>query len=182
MDLDEASLQGMPGNVKKYQAAKILTRKETQAWIQQHQPSFAVYTFFPTLTVGPSLIQTSASDADAQNAVLLNVVSTGALRVAAFYVDVRNVAQAFVAALEADAPSGLEVILRGRKTTWREIAAIVKEAYPDEGFRIEAPEKEPDLWEVETKAAEDVLGVKWTPTAQLVRDVVDQQLSFRKGV
>ncbi|KFA70144.1 hypothetical protein S40285_06610 [Stachybotrys chlorohalonatus IBT 40285] len=163
----------------KYQGSKILAHQATRDWLEAEKPSFAVLTFHPVYVIGPSLIQTSAENIDTVNGVFWNVIRTGEVMLKpTTYVDVRDVAEALVKSLGVSVPSGQEFILHSVPTTWSDIAEAVHTLYPHQDFKLKKiPDDKLDI-ELENKAAKEMLGIPGRPIEELVRGVVDQQLSF----
>lgn len=169
---------GLAGHGLKYQASKILAHQASKNWVKEHQPHFSLITLHPTFVVGPSLIQTSAEDADAINSWLWASLHSEKPLLSTLWVDVRDVADAHIKAL--DAPIGgavSEFLLNGPKFTWDDVIEYVKTKYPQLDVKLQPPfDKNPS---VETPGAENVLGIKWRGFEEMAGSVLDQQLSFR---
>ncbi|KAH7309799.1 3-beta hydroxysteroid dehydrogenase/isomerase family protein [Stachybotrys elegans] len=163
----------------KYHGSKILAHEATKEWLAANKPGFSVLTFHPVFVIGPSLIQQSAKEIDAVNGGLLQTLRTGNIVFHhPVFVDVRDVAEAMVKAVDGPASPGQEFILHGERTTYDDVAAAAQALYPEQGFQLKAPVSgNPVVLNTETKGAEN-LGIKFRPFKEVLQAFIDQQLSF----
>lgn len=86
------------------------------------------------------------------------------------FVDVRDVAAIHVASLNMRrVPDSQRFLVCGGKFTW----AAVKDVHQYGGVSRDALSGvEKDFYEIGTKKVEDMLGVKWTPLVESVRDAL----------
>ncbi|OBS26006.1 hypothetical protein FPOA_06537 [Fusarium poae] len=169
---------GPAGNAVMYQGSKILAHEKTKEWVLENIPAFSLYTFHPTFVIGPSIFQQRVEQIDSINKFFLDTVRTGNIIIPPLFVDVRDVADAFVKALAASIPVGQEFILTGQPTSWAEIGTEVKALYPDAMFELEATAKEGPPMDVVPQAANQFLNIKWKSLTDLVQGVLDQQLAL----
>lgn len=166
------------GHGIKYQGSKILAHQATIDWIEKNKPSFPVLTFHPSFVTGPSLYQKKPEEIDSINYLVFNTIRTGEQTVAAVLVDVRDVAEAFARALDAPVGKFQEFILSGLATTWTDVAELVQRIYPDSGFQLKGPQGDVPGMIAVTKAAEEILGIKWRSVEEVVRGIVDVQVAL----
>ncbi|KAF9874714.1 nad dependent epimerase dehydratase family protein [Colletotrichum karsti] len=178
VDPDMAVPEGVPGHGLMYQGSKILAHQATADWVAKNKPSFPVLTFHPSFVTGPSLSQTKPEEIDSINHLVLETIRTGAVTIPPVFVDVRDVAHAMAEALSAPVPAFQEFILSGHATTWSEVAELAQKLYPTAGFKLKAPVQEPPAVTAVTKAADEILGMKWKSLEEVIRGVVDVQLAL----
>ncbi|KAJ5248827.1 NAD(P)-binding protein [Penicillium chermesinum] len=178
LDLSVPFPAGPEGYGKKYHASKILSHQATRDWLSANNPHFAVLTLHPVFVLGDSLIQETADQIGGINAWLWDSAITGTPRLGNIWVHVRDVADAHVKALEKDIPSGTEFILSAPGISWDKAASFIKEKFPEVESKLEPPIN--FNWSVETKAADELLGMKWRSQETILEDVFNQQL-FLQG-
>jgi nucleoside-diphosphate-sugar epimerase len=164
----------------KYHASKLLAHHATLDWVQANNPHYNVITLHPSFVFGHSLIQTSTENADPLNKMLWASLSSEKPQIPSSGVDVKDVAAAHLKALDLKVGENSEVqefLLSGAGWRWDRVVDFVNEKYPNLGIKMTGPFAED--WKVETKRAEELLGVEWTPVEDTVADVLDQQLRFR---
>ncbi|KAH6994640.1 hypothetical protein EDB82DRAFT_556923 [Fusarium venenatum] len=169
---------GPAGNAVMYQGSKILAHEKTREWVLENSPTFSLFTFHPTFVVGPSIFQERFEQIDSINKFFFDTVRTGNIIIPPLFVDVRDVADAFVGALVATIPDGQEFILTGQPTSWPEVGKEAKALYPDAKFELESTAKEGSPMDVVPQAANRFLNIKWKSLTDLVRGVLDQQLAL----
>ncbi|KAF5520981.1 putative uncharacterized oxidoreductase [Colletotrichum aenigma] len=180
VDLNMEFPEGLPGHTKKYHGSKVLAHQATEDWVKKNKPSFKVLTLHPSFVTGPSLLQKKAEEADSINYLFLDFVRTGNVTFPPVLVDVRDVAEAFYRALTAPVPAEFqEFVLSGVKTSWNEIAELVQKLYPAADFKLKPPVEGAPTMSAVTKAADEILGMKWRSLEELIRGVVDVQLAFK---
>ncbi|KAJ0363469.1 hypothetical protein COL154_005615 [Colletotrichum chrysophilum] len=180
VDVNMELPEGLPGHTIKYQGSKILAHQATEDWVKKNSPSFKVLTFHPSFVTGPSLLQKKAEQIDSINYLFLDAVRTGNITFPPVLVDVRDVAEAFARALTAPVPAEFqEFILSGVTTSWNEIAEVVQKLYPAADYKLKPPVEGAPTMSAVTKAADEILGMKWRSLEELIRGVVDVQLAFK---
>ncbi|KAJ0280719.1 hypothetical protein Brms1b_004009 [Colletotrichum noveboracense] len=180
VDVNMELPEGLPGHTIKYQGSKILAHQVTENWVNKNNPSFKVLTLHPSFVTGPSLLQKKAEEIDSINYLFLDAVRTGNITFPPVLVDVRDVAEAFTRALTASVPADFqEFVLSGVTTSWNEIAGVVQKLYPAADYKLKPPVEGAPTMSAETKAADEILGMKWKPLEELIRGVVDVQLAFK---
>jgi nucleoside-diphosphate-sugar epimerase len=170
---------GLDGHGLKYQASKILAHQATLQFIQQQKPHFTLATLHPTFVLGPSLIQKSAEGVSGVNYMLMgSLMSTKPLFPSAV-VDVRDVADAMIATIDAEFEKvGEEFIISGKETSWDDIVAFIRSTYPRVAINLEPPFEQ--AFEANSGKAEKLLGAKWKPMEEIIGIVLDQQLALKK--
>ncbi|GFF81589.1 putative uncharacterized oxidoreductase C513.07 [Aspergillus lentulus] len=94
-------------------------------------------------------------------------------------VHIDDVVEAHLKALDAAILDGSPYPLSGQGRTWRDLADVVQQLYPEPGANLIPDIKEEFLSTDSTKAQAE-LGMRWRSWDQMLRDVVDRQLEFGK--
>lgn len=171
---------GQAGAGLKYQASKILAHQATLAFMRTHSPSFDLITMHPTFVLGRSLVQMSAAGIDGINAWLWSSLNSKKAQFASLCVHVRDVAEAHVKALQRDVPSGTAFLLSGPSFGWDDVVKFVKSEYEGKiDVNLIGPFSEPPV--ADASKAERLLGMTWRSMEEIVGDVLDQQLDFKKS-
>lgn len=137
-------------------------------------------TLHPAFVYGHSHTQTRAEDIGSTNGMLFGTIMTGTPSGSITAIHVQDVAEAQIKALDDSVPDGSRFLLAGPKASWSDVARIVQRDYPSLGAKI--TESIPGTsFPVDTSEAEKVLGMKWRPLDQMVKDVVEQQVGLRKA-
>lgn len=111
--------------------------------------------------------------------MLFGTIMTGTVCGNITAVHVQDVAEAHVRALDESVADGERFLLAGEKASWSDVAAIVEREYPDCEAKIGSG-LAGDSWAVDTTKAEKELGMKWRSLDVIVKEVMDQQLGFRR--
>lgn len=179
-ELDKVDLNGHYGMETQYQASKILAHQATREWIQANKPSFTTITFHPSFVTGPSVLQKKRSEVAPMNETFYKTIVSGTLAIPTYFADVRDVSKAFIKAIKADVPNGQEIIIMGPEVGWDVIAHAAKALYPEGTVGLKPTGSEPTGLLVDRNGYENILGLKWTSTEDLIRGVVDQQRSLEE--
>ncbi|KAE9369037.1 NAD(P)-binding protein [Stipitochalara longipes BDJ] len=180
VNLEMALPEGPAGHALRYSASKILAHQATRDFLKKRNPKYTLITFHPTLVLGHSLTQDSG-DISGSNGMVWQPLFSEKPTAPAGWVHVRDVADAHIKALKADIETGMEFLLSGSKpaSPWEEIVSFVKSQYPGLGWKLRPPFE--GGWEVDVSRAEQVLQIDWRSKEDMVRDIVEQQLSFRQA-
>ncbi|KAH8655772.1 hypothetical protein BX600DRAFT_515465 [Xylariales sp. PMI_506] len=190
IDVDMPIPDGFAGHVVKYQSSKILAHQAYRDWVSEHRPTFATASFHPTFVLGPSLVQATAGDISGMNALFWVSLQSDQPKIPPTCVDVRDVAKAFVRALERDlsagssssssnnSSTGPEYILSGQVFTWDDVVKFVKRDYPNIDVKLNPPFHQRMV--ADTSRAEKDLGLEWRSMEDLIGSVVDQQLKLQE--
>ncbi|KAH7173128.1 uncharacterized protein B0J16DRAFT_275674 [Fusarium flagelliforme] len=173
-------LNGHYGMETQYQASKILAHQATREWIQANKPSFTTITFHPSFVTGPSVLQKKRSEVAPMNETFYETIVSGTLAIPTYFADVRDVSKAFIKAIKADVPNGQEIIIMGPEVGWDVIAHAAKALYPEGTVGLKPTGSEPTGLPVDRNGYENILGLKWTSTEDLIRGVVEQQRSLEE--
>jgi nucleoside-diphosphate-sugar epimerase len=148
--------------------------------MRDHSPSFDLITFHPTFVLGRSLVQSGTTGIDGINAWLWSSLQSEKPQFASICVHVTDVADAHIKALQRDVPSGTAFLLSGPAFGWNDVVQFVKRDYEGEiDVKLVGPFAEPPI--ADTKRAERLLGMTWKSMEQIVGDVLDQQLEFKRS-
>ncbi|KAE8404071.1 hypothetical protein BDV37DRAFT_283118 [Aspergillus pseudonomiae] len=174
--------RGIP--MRLYHASKLLANRTACEFRKIEKPHYALVTLHPVFVYGPNPLQTAAEEIEeSSNGLLWYAIMTGTphhsySQVPGVHID--DVVDAHLKALDPAIPDGSRYLLSGKGTTWKEVADIIQQNYPSLGAQI-TPHIEEEFLSTDSSKAETELGIEWRSWGQMVRDVVDQQLSFVKG-
>jgi nucleoside-diphosphate-sugar epimerase len=177
VDLDKPFPDGQQGRFNKYHASKVLAHQAYRDWVQQHQPGFVTISLHPTYVIGPDLFQENADDIRGVNLLFWSTLHSEQPTVPPVFVDVRDVALAFIRILDGDIRNGSEFILSSDPFTWQDVADFVKSRYPTVELKLTPPFNIGVT--VDNKPAERDLDMRWRSMETLASAVIDQQLEFR---
>ncbi|KAI0397831.1 NAD(P)-binding protein [Xylariaceae sp. FL0594] len=205
VDLDAAFPAGPAGEMAKYHASKILAHQAYRDWVVRNKPSFLTLSFHPVFVIGRDLLllqksSTAAQELTGVNALFWQSLTSETAVVYSSFVDVADVALAFARAFDAvtttpvsasegeegekkvkvKVKSGTEYLLAAPKTTWRDIAAFVRERYPAVDVKLTPQGMDKPAGDVDTRPAERELDLRWTPMEEYVGAVVEQKLALKR--
>jgi nucleoside-diphosphate-sugar epimerase len=170
---------GLIGHALKYQISKVLAHKASLDFINTQNPHYPLITLHPTFVLGPSLVQKSAEDVSGGNMLFMQSLASEKPLFPPALVDVRDVAQATLGAIDAKVErSGEEFIHNGLRASWEEVVGYVKRDYPSVEVKLLPPFDK--AFDADGAKAEKYMGVKWRPTEEIIRSLMDQQLGFLK--
>ncbi|KAJ5508821.1 hypothetical protein N7527_010964 [Penicillium freii] len=161
-----------------YHASKLLADHATWEFRDTAKPQYALVTLHPAFVYGHNLVQSSADGVNAgSNGGLWDIIMKANSTRNMVGVHIQDVAEAHIKALDPKIVDGSKYLLAGPKTTGSEIARIVHRLYPDSGALI-SENFQGASFPVDVTKAETELGIQWRSFESMVRDVMDQQLSF----
>ncbi|KAF9893485.1 hypothetical protein FE257_010797 [Aspergillus nanangensis] len=164
-----------------YMASKLLANTATWDFWKASKPHYALVTLHPAFVYGHNLMQTSADGIQGgSNGALWGFIMGGYPVGFLTGVHVRDVAEAHIRTLNPKIADGSKYLLAGKGITVPEIAQFIQKRYPDVGAVV-TEDSNGVLDPVDTTKAETELGMNWRSFESMVQEVVDQQLSFRKG-
>lgn len=176
-----------------YRASKKLAERAAWDFVQSERPSFDLVTVCPPLVLGPVVHHLASLDAiNTSNERVVQLVQgkwkegipdTGA---AILWVDVRDVARAHVRALEAgDSAAGKRLFVTAGTFSNAEIAAVVRDAFPDLSDRVPGPEvkggefpPKDKIYNFDNSATNDILGFKYITLKESISDLVKDIKAF----
>lgn len=127
--------------------------------------------------LGPDLLQEKAEELAGVNGFIWRSLHSEKPSLPPAFVDVRDVATAFMLASENDIQSGAEYLVSGPEVSWHEIADMVKSRYPSIEVKLTPPFE--NWHRVVTERAERELGLRWISIEESLSSVIDQQLAFQ---
>jgi nucleoside-diphosphate-sugar epimerase len=176
--------QALENNPNGYRASKTFAERAAWDFLENEKPNFTVSTICPPLVLGPIVHYLNSLDAlNTSNKGVLNQVQGGArdaddkpMNPVYIWVDVRDVAEAHVNAMEIEAAANKRFFTTAGHFSWNRIAKIIRDNFPE--YEDKLPPKEwkggytPDVYKVDTRQIEDVLGIKWRSLDETVVDTV----------
>ncbi|CAN9423791.1 unnamed protein product [Alternaria alternata] len=157
--------------------------RATLEWVAENKPHFVVITLHPSFVFGRNLSQTSPDGVDGTNAMLWGCLYSEKPFIPAVGVDVRDVALAHVRALETKLDGNNEVqefVLSASEKdgwSWTNIAKFAQEKYPGLGTKLEGSFDAPPP--VESRRAQEILGIRWKRMEDTIASFLDHQLELR---
>ncbi|KAM0322989.1 hypothetical protein ACHAQA_009088 [Verticillium albo-atrum] len=175
-----------------YRASKKLAERAAWDFVDQHAPGFDLVTICPPLVLGPVGAHLATLDAiNTSNERLVQllrgawktqIADTGA---AVLWVDVRDCAAAHLRALDRPAAAGQRLFTTAGWFSNREIAAVVRDNFPDLRERLPGPEVEggappprDKLYGFDNSKTNEVLGIQWIGLEKSIVDSVKQLQSL----
>ncbi|GIC84216.1 uncharacterized protein Aud_000030 [Aspergillus udagawae] len=163
----------------RYRAGKLAAHRATLEFASDHDPHFNIVMLYPTFVFGPSRLQESASELAGTNALLFSTLMSEHPKGGQFLgVHIEDVAKAHIRALDYAASGVSGFLLSAKRRSWSEVCKLVSEEFPTMKLKLQ-----PRDWEhysVDTSQAEKCLGLSFRPMEDQVRDLLQQQLSFRE--
>lgn len=156
-----------------------------------HKPGFLTLSFHPVFVIGHDLFQERPEELGGVNGLFWQSLHSETPIMPSSLVDVRDVALAFARAFDETeekdksgkdvVKSGTEYLLAGREVKWRDVVDFVKEKYPAVQVQINTslPVVNRSGGSVDTKPAEEELGLRWRSMEETVGAVVEQQLALK---
>lgn len=126
------------------------------------------------------MIQTAPEDIDGINARFWDSLHSGKPTIPNAWVDVRDVAEAHLFALNTEIVSGTEFILSAPAGSWERVGELVRRKFPSVACNLKGPIE--GGWTVDTTAAERILGMQWRGQDEMVEAVLGQQLMLREAI
>jgi nucleoside-diphosphate-sugar epimerase len=174
---DEATQNPADG----YRGSKTFAEKAAWDFVEQQKPNFQVSTICPPLVIGPVVHYFNDLDAiNTSNQRTLNMMrgkmQDGLSPTGVFiWVDVRDVADAHVFAIEKPEAAGKRFFCTEGYYSNAEIAQIIKDEFPE--YNDKLPEKlendrPKDVYGYDNSRSKEVLGLKYRPLKGAIVDLV----------
>ncbi|RAK75338.1 putative 3-beta hydroxysteroid dehydrogenase/isomerase [Aspergillus fijiensis CBS 313.89] len=164
-----------------YRASKLLANNATWDFWRTENPHYALVTLHPSFVFGHNLVQASGKEIEAgSNGIIWGSVMGGVPLGGITGVHIQDVAEAHIRALDSRIKNGAKYLLSGPPTTWKEVARIAHELYPNVGVKLTEGAEGASM-PTDTTKAEVELQMQWRPWEEMVRSVMDQQLGFLSG-
>lgn len=170
-----------------YRVSKTLAEKAAWQFVQDEQPAWDLVTITPPLVLGPVvhyLASLEGINTSNERVVQLlrgkwkdEIPSQGPV---SLWIDVRDLARAHVAAFEKPQVSGKRLFTTAGLFSNNEIAAVVRDKFPEFGDKVPGPEvkggERPQAdktfkWNTET--TDKLLGLEWTSLEKSIGDLVE---------
>lgn len=165
-----------------YRASKLLANNATWKFWETDKPHYSLVSIHPAFVFGHNLVQNSAEEIEAgSNGILWGTVMGGVPLGGITGVHIQDVAEAHIKALDPKILDGSKYLLSAPQTTWKDVARIALEAYPNIGAKITEEVGGVPSLPTDTTKAEVELGIQWRPWEEIVQDVMGQQLGFLRG-
>ncbi|TDZ37916.1 NADPH-dependent methylglyoxal reductase GRE2 [Colletotrichum spinosum] len=185
MNYEEASKSDDGAMV--YCASKGLAEKAMWHWMGENQAvTFTLANICPPWVFGPYVGEPKLDHLSTSVGLLWKLIDAKDVPPIDFagYADVRDVAEALIKGIEVPEAGG-ERFLAGGHFDWQTAADILREEVPEAKERI--PEGKPgsgrdqEVYAIDGSKAEKVLGLKYTPLKDTLRDAVRQLLGAEKA-
>jgi len=182
MSYDEASTADA---ASAYCAAKALAEKAMWDWVETEQSAFALVSVNPPWVFGPHVGGVGdTSKLNESSHALFSLLDAKAIPPVDFggYTDVRTIAAAHVAALEKEEAAGQRFLV-GSHFDYQSAVDAVRTELPQLHSRLPlgTPGKLPEVYSLDGSKAEKVLGVRYIPLNETLRDSFLQLLEAEKA-
>ncbi|KAK9448668.1 uncharacterized protein V1518DRAFT_417864 [Limtongia smithiae] len=169
-----------------YRASKTFAEQSAWSFLETEKPNFTITTINPPLVWGPMLQKVSPETINTSNANIWSLVN-GSLKTipparVPLWVDVRNVAQAHVLALEKPAAENQRYFVVAGKYSFSEIAADLAKAFPElaSGIPTTADAPDAETFGVDNSKSIRDLGLEYISLDQSVTELTKQLLDWVK--
>jgi nucleoside-diphosphate-sugar epimerase len=160
-----------------YRASKKLAEKAAWDFLENEKPGFTLVTLCPPMIYGPVLHQVkSLDDLNTSSARILKLYQgiprSGPVG-SPMHIDVRDLAQAHVLAIENPKAANQRFFMAAQLATEKELRAIMEKNFPEirGNLRDEVTETLPP-WGIDNSKSINVLGVKYRPLEDTIVDTV----------
>ncbi|SNX86144.1 uncharacterized protein MEPE_04853 [Melanopsichium pennsylvanicum] len=161
-----------------YAASKKVAEKASWDFVKEHKPNYVLTAVHPALVVGKTAFSQGLAGS---NAMFWNVLNTRPLlpeSTRASYVDLEDVVQGHIQAMDRQEANGKRFLLVGGQPMNHELVNWAKQHKQDLPFdRVEVPKDEQEakasIIRFDTTASQKVLGLKYKNMQQTVTDFVD---------
>ncbi|CAD6499312.1 BgTH12-03432 [Blumeria graminis f. sp. triticale] len=172
-----------------YLASKTFAEKAAWEFIQKEKPNFTLTTINPPLVLGPVINHLNSLESLNTSNQCIRDFTLGKLKTEIpeagcfIWADVRDVALAHVKAFELDSAAGKRCFVTAGFFSNREIAAIIKNHFPEYVSKLPGPEvkggdyPEKGPCKFDNSKTNEILGIKYY---SLERSVVDAVKSFKR--
>jgi nucleoside-diphosphate-sugar epimerase len=170
-----------------YRVSKTLAEKAAWAFVESEKPAWDLVTVTPPLVLGPVVHHlASLASINTSNERVVKLLQ-GAWKdeipgqgPVSLWIDVRDLAKAHVAAFEKPEAGGKRLFTTAGLFSNSEIAAIVREKFPEFKDKVPGPEvkggERPALdksFKWNTEQTDKLLGLEWTSLEKSISDLVD---------
>ncbi|KAF3916409.1 Dihydroflavonol-4-reductase [Orbilia brochopaga] len=182
-DYKAGKSSNMPPPNESYRASKALAERALWDFVEKEKPSFEVAAINPTFVFGPVIH--SVKDAESINTSVYLVfkyfagindkIEEGPAPKA--YVDVRDVAEAHIKALEVEEAKGKRFLNCGGGFSWEEVVDVMRQHYPGKKFPEKTGEKVAS-YGFDNSQSVKVLGIKYISLEDTVLETVKSVEKF----
>ncbi|QRV98307.1 NADPH-dependent methylglyoxal reductase GRE2 protein [Ceratobasidium sp. AG-Ba] len=178
--------------VSGYYGSKTLAEKAAWDFVKNEKPGFDLTTICPPMVYGPALQEiTSMSSLNTSSAAFYAIFSGQKKELANasiwFWTDVRNVAQAHVAAFEKPGTANERFFICEGRFTMNEAAAAIWKYYPERAQVKAIPKPSPALeypasgtYYADNSKSKNVLGIEYIPFESMIKDTLEQFIALEK--
>ncbi|KAK9455155.1 hypothetical protein V1511DRAFT_499613 [Dipodascopsis uninucleata] len=163
-----------------YRASKTFAEKSVWDFLEKEKPGFTVTTINPPLVWGPMIHNVTKESINTSNANIYSLIN-GSLKTVpnspiAAWVDVRNVAEAHVFALEKPASDNQRYFVTAGTFNYNDIVKIIREKFPEIKDKVPVPSDEPRApsFNVDNSKSIRDLGLEYISLEQSIFDLVKQ--------
>jgi len=167
-----------------YRASKTFAEKAAWEFVEKEKPNFDIATINPPMVFGPVKPYISSLDSmNTSNQRILNIIQGGwksGLGPTGTYiwVDVRDVAEAHVAAMEKPEAGGNRFFIVQGHFSNQQLADIISKEFPDLSDKLPEKREENDgfpadgLYKIDNSRSKQILGLQYKSLNQSIVDLV----------
>ncbi|KAK9239669.1 hypothetical protein V1525DRAFT_397277 [Lipomyces kononenkoae] len=169
-----------------YRASKTFAEKAAWDFLEKEKPNFTITTINPPLVWGPMVHDVTPETVNTSNANIWTLVNGSQASVppahVPAWVDVRNVAEAHVNALETSKAENQRYFIVAGKFTYKEISDIVLKNFPELNGKVptEGAISTKKVYDVDNSKSKADLGIQYISLEQSVIDLTKQLVNWVK--
>ncbi|KAJ5895018.1 hypothetical protein N7495_006709 [Penicillium taxi] len=172
-----------------YLASKTFAEKAAWDFVEKEKPSFDLATVNPPMVFGPIVHYLNSLDAVNTSNQRFRDLIQGKMKEqiapteVIIWVDVRDIALAHVRAIEVPEAGGQRFFITAGHYNNKQIVELARETHPELGSKLPPQDVEGDfpnpesVFDIDNKKSVEVLGLKYRPLSQTVKDTIDSLLA-----
>ncbi|KAK9249216.1 hypothetical protein V1506DRAFT_527370 [Lipomyces tetrasporus] len=167
-----------------YRASKTFAEKTAWDFVEKEKPNFTITTINPPLVWGPMIHDVTPETVNTSNASVWALVNGSQATIPATpvpaWVDVRNVAEAHVNALETPAAENQRYFIVAGKYSYKEVSDIVLKNFPELTGKVptEGVISSKKLYDVDNSKSKKELGIEYISLEQSIVDLTKQLVAW----
>ncbi|KAK9479866.1 hypothetical protein V1514DRAFT_219422 [Lipomyces japonicus] len=169
-----------------YRASKTFAEKAAWDFLEDNKPKFSITTINPPLVFGPMLHDVKPGTINTSNANIWNLINGSAKEILPtaipVWVDVRNVAEAHVNAIDNPKTDNQRYFIVAGQFTFQNIANIVRKQFPE--IKDKVPKGDPEnsepnnFFNVDNKKSIKDLGIEYISLEKSIVDLTKQLVDW----
>ncbi|KAK9360979.1 hypothetical protein V1504DRAFT_406804 [Lipomyces starkeyi] len=169
-----------------YRASKTFAEKAAWDFLEKEKPNFTITTINPPLVWGPMIHDVTPETVNTSNANIWSLVNGSQATIpvtpALSWVDVRNVAEAHVLALETPEAENQRYFVVADKYSYKDICGILLKNFPELSGKVptEGGILTKKIFDVDNSKSKKDLGIEYISLEQSIVDLTKQFIDWVK--